>query len=331
MITLSGYAPPMEVEISLPSCLVTLPVSMAYCEDSCGVAEVIKDAGDDPDVTDGVTVRVMARWTDGNDVAIKGGEGVGLVTKPGLSIQPGMSAINPGPRKMIGDSVREITSRGVELIVSIPGGAEIAKKTFNPRLGIEGGLSILGTTGIVKPFSCEAIRDTLDISLNVARSCGVVAPVLVPGRIGARAATQIFHLKDEQLVEVGNEWGFILERIRSFDFAAIMVIGHAGKLAKLPQGQWDTHSSRSQSAVPFVDRIATSMFAKTFSESLTVEAIFQAMEPHQQKMLAAELSKRIHDAVKTKIASDPAVAVTLVDMSGAILGSFGDHNSWKRR
>lgn len=253
------------------------------------------------------------------------------MTKPGLPVKPGMHAINPGPRAMIEDSVRQLTNMGLELIVSIPGGVELAQKTFNPRLGIEGGLSILGTTGIVKPFSCEAIRDTLETSLNVAMACNVLAVALVPGRIGEKAARNMFDLENEQLIEVGNEWGFILDRIPSFPVEAVLVVGHAGKLAKLPQRQWDTHSSRSTSAVPFVSEIAGSLFQGSFSEALTVEAIFQGLEDARQKVLAVALANKIHDAVSAKIGGSCSVAVTLVNISGKPLASFGDHSFWKRK
>lgn len=331
VMALQGRDSLTEVTINLPSGLITLPVHKSCCDDSGGVGEVIKDAGDDPDITDGVTLKVNARWSSDGAVTIKGGEGVGVVTKPGLSVEPGLPAINPVPRKMIEDSVREVTDKGVELLVSIPGGAELAAKTFNPRLGIIGGLSILGTTGIVKPFSCEAIRDTLDISLNVADVCNIRHIVLVPGRIGEKAARKLFCLENEQLVEVGNEWGFILDRIKTFSFEAVLIVGHAGKLAKLPQGQWDTHSSRSTSAVPFVSELTDALFQKKFPEALTVEGIFQALEPDLQKILATGLSSSIYDAVKARISDRCCIAVTLVNMSGIPLGSFGDHSFWTKK
>ena len=331
VMALKGCESLTEVMINLPSGEVTLPVSKSFCDETGGVGEVVKDAGDDPDITDGVTVRVRARWSEDNSVVISGGEGVGVVTKPGLSVQPGLPAINPAPRKMIEESVRQITDRGVELLVSIPGGSELATKTFNPRLGIEGGLSILGTTGIVKPFSCDAIRETLEISLNVADACKIKHIALVPGRIGEKAARKLFLLQIEQLVEVGNEWGFILDRIKTFCFEAILVVGHAGKLAKLPQGQWDTHSSRSSSAVPFVSGLAESLFHDTFSDSLTVEGIFQALDMTRREILAAELAVKIRQALSARIEDRSKVAIVLVDLSGTPLGSTGDLGFWTKK
>ena len=139
------------------------------------------------------------------------GEGVGTVTKPGLQVPPGEPAINPVPRQMILAAIRDVTARGVRVEISLPGGREIAAKTFNPRLGIEGGLSILGTTGIVRPYCTRALQDALKCTLDVAAACGVTAPVLVPGNIGASAARRHFSLREEQVIEAGNEWGFVLD------------------------------------------------------------------------------------------------------------------------
>ena len=218
-------------------------------------AAVRKDAGDDPDVTHGLEVRVRLSWDDARlhgHATFVAGEGVGTVTKPGLQVPPGEPAINPVPRQMILAAVREITARGVRVEISVPGGREIAAKTFNPRLGIEGGLSILGTTGIVRPYCTRALRDALKCTLDVAAACRVTAPVLVPGNIGARAARRHFSLRDEQVIEVGNEWGFVLDLLSRHAFRAVMLLGHPGKLAKLAAGQWDTHSSRSGSVADYL-------------------------------------------------------------------------------
>ena len=183
------------------------------------------------------------------------------MTKPGLAIPPGEPAINPVPRRMIREAVREVTPRGVRVTISIPGGGELARKTFNPRIGIVGGLSILGTTGIVRPFSCSAIRETLRCTLNVAAAAGIRAPVFVPGHIGERAARAHFRVADEQIVEVGNEWGFVLDEALGRPFSALLILGHPGKLAKLTAGDWDTHSGRSGSALPVVAAHACKQFS----------------------------------------------------------------------
>ncbi len=331
VMALLGEIVPEQVKIQLPECSALIPVHKSYRDDLWSVAEVVKDAGDDPDITDGVTVRVHARWNGGDEITIEAGEGVGHVTKPGLSVKPGMPAINPGPRKMIEDSIRKLTDKGVEVVISIPGGAELAKKTFNPRLGIVGGLSILGTTGIVKPFSCDAIRETLVISMNLSQACGIGNPVLVPGRIGEKAAKAIFRLREGQLIETGNEWGFILDKIVDYPFAGILIVGHAGKLAKLPMGQWDTHSSRSSSALPYVLDLASQMFKIYSLESTTVEGLFKSLKSGQERLLSTLVAERIQQSVIIRTNNKFQIAVTLVDMTGKALGSAGDHSLWERR
>ncbi len=161
--------PPGDGEISAPA----------------ATAAVRKDAGDDPDVTGGLEIVATVSWNDGSEVTFSAGEGVGTVTKPGLQVPPGQPAINPVPRRMIVAAVRQVTPRGLHVEIAIPGGGEIAARTFNPRLGIARGLSILGTTGIVRPYCTRALHDALRCALDVAAACGKTAPVLVPGAIGA--------------------------------------------------------------------------------------------------------------------------------------------------
>ena len=257
------------------------------------------------------------------------GNGVGKVTLPGLSTAPGEPAINPVPRQMILDAVREITDRGLQVTISIPGGLELAEKTFNPRLGIKGGLSILGTSGIVRPFSATALRDALRCALNVAVACNVKSPVFVPGRIGEKAARRHLRLVPEQLIEVSNEWGFVLDEAAKYDFSRLLVLGHPGKLAKLAMGQWDTHSSRSASAVPWVSGLAKETLGRTFEEAKTVEGIFALLQATDRKSLADQLSARIRRAVSNRLQERFRVATALVDMKGEILGLDGDVSEWQ--
>ncbi len=296
-----------------------------------------KDAGDDPDVTHGMEIVVAASWSGAAGVTFAAGEGVGTVTKPGLQIPPGQPAINPVPRQMIAAAVEEALGgarRGVRVEVSIPGGRETARKTFNPRLGIEGGLSILGTTGIVRPYCGKAICDSLQCAFDVAAACGVRSPALVPGNIGAKAAARHFRLGDQQCIEVGNAWGFALDRVAAAAFEAVLLVGHPGKLAKLAAGQWDTHWSRSAPAVEAVARLHAETLFRPAAESPTVEGIFSALPPAEKILLADPLAERIRQAVCRRICdrrgvSHFPVAVLLADMSGAELGAAGDFSPWQ--
>lgn len=322
---------PDSVEIGLANgSRVRLPVAEYSFTGQSARAVVKKDAGDDPDVTDGCLVTVEVSWIDSSQVQLVAGEGVGTVTKPGLAIPPGEPAINPVPRRMIAEAVREISDRGVQVTVSIPGGRELAEKTFNPRLGIEGGLSILGTSGIVRPFSLDALKDTLVVSLNVAAACSIRYPVFVPGRIGEKAARRHFSITSEQLVEVSNAWGFVLDETVKYRFNALLVLGHPGKLAKLAQNEWDTHSSNSSSAVPAMLELAEEVVGKRPADSRTVEAIFGDLAVHEKRVLADAAAARIEAAVFQRVQKRFSVSVVLVDLRGEILGTHGDLSFWKK-
>lgn len=329
-MVLCGLPVPHEIEVGLPDgSRVKLPVTRTVQNGISAEAAVKKDAGDDPDVTDGCSVLASVEFAEMGDVWFRAGDGVGMVTKPGLSIPPGEPAINPVPRRMIREAVRDVTDRPLLITISIPGGRELATKTFNPRLGIEGGLSILGTSGIVRPFSSSALRDSLQCALSVAAACHVKALVLVPGRIGEKAARRHLHLASEQLVEVSNEWGFMLDEATRYDFEKLLVLGHPGKLAKLPLGEWDTHSSRSRSAVPAVRVLRLSLLGHAPDDVKTVEGLFADLENVERQELAEALAAQIREAVSQRLESRFDVAVVLVNMQGDLLGSSGDFSSWQ--
>ncbi|MHB8910426.1 MAG: cobalt-precorrin-5B (C(1))-methyltransferase CbiD [Syntrophales bacterium] len=319
-----------EVTISLPGGReISLP--LAYVRRAGGGAEaaVRKDAGDDPDATDGALVQAALAWSDGAGVEFAAGVGVGTVTKPGLALAPGEAAINPVPRRMIAEAVREITPRGVRVTISVPGGGEIARKTFNPRLGIVGGLSILGTTGIVRPFSCSALRESLRCALGVTAAAGIREPVFVPGHIGERAARALFRVMDEQVVEVGNEWGYVLEEALRRPFTDLMIVGHPGKLAKLAAGDWDTHSGRSKSALPVVARMHEESLGRPAEAAATVEGIFAALGETDKMALGNALATAIRAALSQRVEGRLRPAVILIDLGGRIIGQSGDLTPWQ--
>jgi cobalt-precorrin-5B (C1)-methyltransferase len=325
---LEGKDGPSSISIPFPSG-ETIAFKVEWLKQQAGFAEaaVLKDAGDDPDVTHGVIVVARVSWSEGYEIVFQAGEGVGHVTKPGLSIPPGEPAINPGPRKMICAAIREVTDRGVSVRLSIPGGEEIAKKTFNPRLGIINGLSILGTTGRVRPFSCQAIRCSVACELDVAKAAGVTHPVLVPGHIGERSARQQLKLTEDQLIEVGNEWGFVLEGLHAYCFKHVLLWGHPGKLAKLAGEEWDTHSYRSASALEIVKKLG--MMPSLDVEPVTMEGLFEMLKPEARKKLAAELGESISQAAARKCGHCCKISVGLVNMAGELLGSGSSLKDFK--
>lgn len=321
---------PKDVEVTIPTGdRVVIPVRYVRGNQGFAEAAVIKDAGDDPDVTNGVTLIARVARIEGDEVVIAAGVGVGTVTKPGLSVPPGEPAVNPGPRRMIRDAVREVTDHGIRVTIAIPGGREIAGRTFNPRLGIRNGLSILGTSGRVRPFSCSALRTSLKCLLDVAVACGIRAPVFVPGHIGQRAANRNFSLTSGQVMEVSNEWGFMLDCAAGQGLEAIMVLGHPGKLAKLAMGEWDTHSARSKSALPFVSDLAKEILARKTPGIPTVEGLFSALSSREQRELGDILACRVRVAVGGRLGPVVETSIVLVNMRGEIIGSDGDLKRWK--
>lgn len=318
---------PKEVVVSLPNGgEARFSVLTSGFENGEAFASVRKDAGDDPDITHGLAIFAYVVVEETGDIRFLAGEGVGTVTKRGLSIPPGEPAINPVPRSMIRHSLREITSSPLRVTIAIPGGEELAKKTFNPRLGIVGGLSVLGTTGIVRPFSAPALQASLVCALDVAVAAGIRAPVLVPGNIGERAARKLLKVADEEIVQVSNHWGFMLDEAAKRPFDRVLVMGHPGKLAKLIDGEWDTHSSSSASAVETVKRIAGELLTET--DFTTVEGIFTSLSPVSASVLGCRLASAIREVVRARLDKPMEISVALINMSCELLGSKGEMASW---
>src|SRR5829696_3336715 len=219
-------------------------------EEGWAEAVVVKDAGDDPDVTDGAHLTARVLWKDEPGLELDRGEGVGVVTKPGLGLAVGGPAINDVPRRMISYSVKEVLDpdeRGVRVVVSVPGGEEMAEKTTNARLGIVGGISILGITGIVRPFSTAAWRASVGQAINVMGAQKHDTLVLSTGGLTERAAMRLLpDLEEVCFVEVGDFTGHALKGAVKNGLSRVFFVGMAGKLAKLAAGVMMTHWTRSR-------------------------------------------------------------------------------------
>ncbi|MGH3694423.1 MAG: cobalt-precorrin-5B (C(1))-methyltransferase [Pseudonocardiaceae bacterium] len=211
-------------------------------------AVVVKDAGDDPDVTHGAHLTVTAAWRDDGEVVLHGGEGVGVVTRPGLGLPVGQPAINPVPRQMVTDAVWEASGgRGVDVTISVPGGERMARKTTNRRLGIEGGISILGTTGIVRPFSTASWRASVEQAVAVMAAQHIATLVLATGGRTERGAMRLLpHLPEVAFVEVGDFTGAALRKAVEHGLVEVVFVGMIGKLTKLASGILMTHYTRSK-------------------------------------------------------------------------------------
>ena len=235
---------------------------------------VVKDAGDDPDITNGAEIHASVRVISPEDsgIVIIGGRGVGRITKPGLAVPPGEWAINPVPRKMIEASIRSVfpSPASLQVVISVPDGEERARKTLNERLGIVGGLSILGTTGIVRPISAKAWTDTIDAALDVARACGAPNVVLSTGRTSELAAQRHFrhcasnsmhpdlfsqsqpgskeqiHLADEAYIMMGDHVAYALRACKDRGFMSPFIACQFAKLLKMACGHENTHAAASE-------------------------------------------------------------------------------------
>lgn len=218
-----------------------------YMRGKTAVCAVKKYSGDDPDITNGILVYAKAALKK-SGITVDGGEGVGRVTKPGLNQPVGAAAINSVPRRMISDAVEAVMDElgaecGADITIFVPDGAELAKKTFNPRLGIEGGISILGTSGIVEPMSTRAVIETIAAELNFKRSNGHDYAIIVPGNYGREFVMDNLGIDIDGAVKCSNYIGEALDIAAEKNFCGVLLTGHAGKLVKLAAGIMNTHSS----------------------------------------------------------------------------------------
>ena len=247
-LLLSGQAPRALSLVTPKGIPVTVEPVELFWENGAAVCGVAKDGGDDADATDGLVIRARVETIEEPEIRIDGGEGVGRVTKPGLDQPPGAAAINRVPRRMIEEQARRVCDAlgyagGLSVCISVPGGEEAAKRTFNPMLGIEGGISILGTSGIVEPMSEKALVDTIAVELRQAAALGARDVILTPGNYGET------FLRDHPqatrgvpVVKCSNFIGDALDLAGNRGFSQVLLVGHAGKLVKLAAGVMNTHS-----------------------------------------------------------------------------------------
>ena len=248
MLLLSGQTP-RSLELKTPKGLTiqVTPRSCFMADDDTAVCSVEKDAGDDTDVTGGMEIVATVRCTDAPGVAIDGGSGVGRVTKPGLDQPVGAAAINRVPRRMIEEQGLTVCraygyAGGLKVTISVPGGEEAARRTFNPNLGVEGGISILGTSGIVEPMSEQALIDTIELEQRQA-AADSKRLILTPGNYGASfLRLQGWDKLGVPVVKCSNFIGDALDNAAGLPFAEVLLVGHIGKLVKLAGGVMNTHS-----------------------------------------------------------------------------------------
>ena len=289
-------------------------------------AGVIKDAGDDPDVTHGALIRVRAEpAARGAGVVFRAGTGVGTVTRPGLPLPVGEPAINPVPRRMMAAEATALARRyrraaDAVLTVSIPGGEGLAARTWNPRLGIEGGLSILGTTGIVRPFSCAAWIASIHRGIDVARASGLTHVAGCTGAMSEAAVQRLHRLPDHALLDMGDFAGGLLKYLARHPLPRLTIGGGIGKLAKLAQGAGDLHSARSRLDFAALNRLARRAGLADVSGAHTALEALQIAGPG----LAQAVAEAALEQVRARLPGAAIAAdVVVVDRQGAILGRAG--------
>ena len=242
-LLLTGRAPAV-LRLDTPAGIAfDLPVEQPHRDGDAAVCTVRKDAGDDPDITDGVRITAaVRRAADG--VTIDGGEGVGRVTRPGLDQPVGSAAINSVPRTMIREALEPFCApgRGFLAVISVPGGDKIARSTFNPRLGITGGISILGTSGIVRPMSEAALVESVRLEIRAVRASGADSLLLTPGNYGSGFARDTLRLSSRAQALCSNYIGEAIDCAAAEGFASVLLVGHLGKLIKVAGGAMNTHS-----------------------------------------------------------------------------------------
>ena len=288
--------------------------------DGWAEAGIIKDAGDDPDVTHGALI--VARVTAGGDgVRFRAGVGVGTVTKAGLPIGVGEPAINPVPRAMMDEVVAELASEfgqqpAVEITISVPDGAELALKTWNPRLGIKGGLSILGTTGIVRPFSCAAWIASIHRGVDVARAAGLRHVAGCTGATSERVVQGLFDLPDHAMMDMGDFAGGLLKYLRRHPVDRVTIGGGIGKMTKLAQGAIDLHSGRSQ--VDFNALADWCGRADVLDMNTALEVYENIGEP-----FAVMVADKAREFAQSVVGDSCVIDTVVIDRGGAILARAG--------
>lgn len=245
--TLLGEKVEKEKILTPKGVLVKAEIVDVVREENSAACAVQKDAGDDPDVTDGIWVYARVEVSGREGIEIAGGEGVGIVTKAGLSQKIGEAAINPVPKQMIQKEVGEVLEKngnikGCKVTIYVPEGKEIARKTFNPRIGIVDGISILGTTGIVEPMSEKALLESIEVEMNVAKANGVKHILLTPGNYGEDFIRDTLKIELSKAVKSSNFIGETIDMAVERGFESILLVGHVGKLIKLAAGIMNTHS-----------------------------------------------------------------------------------------
>lgn len=320
--------PWQEVTLTaLDGTLLTIPVqSVMRCDDGIR-AEVVKFSGDDPDITDGVSVFTTVCRMGGGAMEFVAGEGIGTVTKPGLSVPVGQPSINPGPRELMRRAACDVlgTSDGLRVTIAIPAGRELAQKTLNPVLGIEGGISVIGTTGVLRPMSEEGFKNSLVPQIDVARAAGAEDLIFVPGKIGENLARD-WGLPQDRLVQTSNFIGFMLERAAERGIARVMLFGHIGKLVKVAAGVFYTHNRIADARLETITAYAaaaglgTEGARRVLMSNTTEDALSVLRAAGIEQKVCQAIAERAGLRAERYLFGKMKVGVVMVTLQGRLLG-----------
>ncbi|RMW37774.1 MAG: cobalt-precorrin-5B (C(1))-methyltransferase [Nitrosopumilus sp.] len=320
-----------EIEITLPKkTTIKIPVNSCEFEKNKAKCSVIKDGGDDPDVTHGAEIIVELTFNENkNQIEIDGGEGVGIVTKPGLGLEISKPAINPVPRKMITENLQEIgkeilNEKGIRVVISVPKGKELGPKTDNPRIGIKDGISILGTSGIVIPFSTASYAASIRQNLDVSIAMGNDTVVLTTGGRSEDFAKKIVDLPEHCFVQMGDFSGYTIQQCGRKNIKKAYVVGFIGKLAKMAAGVKQTHVKGSKVDMNFLAELARKVNAgeKTIDSIKKANTARHVSEIIQEnnvsgffELICVEVYRHMRKHSEEKVPID----VILFDFEGNIL------------
>ena len=321
-----------QVSIVTPSGVtLNLNVESPHVEGQQGIAAIRKDGGDDIDATHGMLIFARVTVNDSGEITLRGGEGVGTVTRKGIGLPIGSAAINRTPRHTIETAVREAIgpARGAEVEIFAPEGEERAKKTYNARLGILGGISIIGTTGIVTPMSEESWKRSLALELEMKRAAGLERVVLVPGNHGERFVREQMGIDSQVVVTMSNFVGYMIEESVRLGFRQIVLIGHPGKLVKIAAGIFHTHShiadGRMETLVAHLALLGAPLELLTLvSECDTTEAAMEHIDAYGFQKIYNHLAERICQRVLERLRftqNPPICDAIMFAFDNQILGS----------
>ena len=320
-----------SVSVTLPK-RSTIEIKIESCDFSKNEAKcsVIKDGGDDPDVTHGAEIIVNLSLTNSkNEVEIEGGEGVGIVTKPGLGLEINKAAINPTPKKMIKENIQEVgknilENNGVKIIISVPKGKELAPKTDNPRLGIVGGISILGTSGIVIPFSTASFAASIRQNLDVALAMGDKNVVLTTGGRSEDFAKKIIKLPEHCFVQMGDFSGYTIQQCAKKGIEKAFVVGFIGKLAKMATGVKQTHVKGSKVNMTFLAELAKKSGAKEdviqkIEKANTARHVLEIIKDSKNNEFFNQVCMQVYSQMRNHSEQKIPIEAILFDFDGEVL------------